>query len=220
MNRRVLRTRQRGLTLVELMIGLVLSLMVMAGLLAMFSSTKQTFSLQQTASRIQEEGNAVLALLEHQIRLAGHPEDTLVLESGVIGAKQSGGTYAAATSTTAFTVAPSDGSSLIFQFLAPYANFFNCAGDSPFSEGDVVALRIGLTGGWLVCEGETSSAQLIANVSNLQFSYREVDENTFSSSISDARNVIAVRVSFDVTAPDGPTRSFSTTISMRNQVHS
>lgn len=219
MNYPALQTTQRGFTLVELMIGLVLSLMVMVGVLGMFSATKQTFSLQQAVSRVQDEGNSALSLLEQQIRLAGYPEDSLVLQSGVVGTKPGGGIYQEAAATLDFTVTPSDGSSLVFQFLAPYDNFDNCAGDASFSEGDVVTLRIGLIDGWLVCQGASNSAEIIDNVSNLQFLYREVGKKTYQSSIGDARNVIAVRVSFDVSSANTPPRTFATTIPMRNQIH-
>lgn len=220
MSRKLTLVKQRGLTLVELMIGLVLSLMLMAGVLAIFSSTKQTYTLQESVSRVQEDGYAALELLRQQIVLAGYPEDTLLLKSGMIGTNPSGGTYPAAI-TPAFTVSASDGSSFIYQFLAPYDDFMNCAGDAPFSEGDVVVLRIGLASGWLVCEGSTTSTQVIDNVSNLQFAYRENGQNSYTTSIDDARNVIAVRVSFDVSTPTAPivSRTFTATFSMRNQVH-
>ncbi|WP_039959708.1 PilW family protein, partial [endosymbiont of Riftia pachyptila] len=44
----------QGLTLVELMIALVLSLLLMSGAISIFMSSKQTFKLEENVSRIQE----------------------------------------------------------------------------------------------------------------------------------------------------------------------
>ena len=84
---------EAGFTLVELMIAMVLSLMIMGGTLALFAGTKSTFLLQRAVSQVQSDGNAVLTLLEHQVRLAGYPQDSLLLESGVIGNNGKGGNY-------------------------------------------------------------------------------------------------------------------------------
>ena len=72
-------------------------------------------------------------------------------------------------------------------------------------------------------------AELVSNVSNLQIQYGEYSSAATSapvvykaySDVGNARNVVAVRLSFDVGSdhPDLQPRSFTTTIPMRNQVH-
>ena len=48
--------RQSGLSLVELMIAITLSLLLIAGVLQIFLSSKQTYSTNNALSRVQESG--------------------------------------------------------------------------------------------------------------------------------------------------------------------
>jgi len=63
--------RCAGLTLVELMIALVLSLLLMTGVLTIFASTKTTSQLQSGLATVQENGRHALHLLVRDIRGAG-----------------------------------------------------------------------------------------------------------------------------------------------------
>lgn len=63
--------RQRGLSLVELLVAMTVSLILMAGVIQIFSSSKQTYRSQEANSRIQESGRAALTLLQRDIRPAG-----------------------------------------------------------------------------------------------------------------------------------------------------
>ena len=224
------------MTFVELMIAMVLSLVTMGATLALFSSTKNTFALQQAVSQVQSDGNAALALLKQQIRLAGYPEDSLAVQSGVVGTDGSGGDYAIVDVTPGFSETASDDSSLIIQFEAPRDDFFNCAGEE-FDFGEMVAVRIALTPdangvNGLTCQGTGAPAELVSNVKTLQIQYGEYSSAAPSApvvykaysgdgGVDNARNVVAVRLSFDVGTdhPDLQPRSFTTTIPMRNQVH-
>lgn len=69
-NLRVL-SHQRGLTLVELMVSLVLSLVLMLGAMQLFSGSKQTYQLSDSLARVQENGRFALDLLSRDIRQAG-----------------------------------------------------------------------------------------------------------------------------------------------------
>ena len=48
--------RQHGLTLVELMVSLVLSLVLMLGAMQLFVGSKQTYRLSDSLARVQESG--------------------------------------------------------------------------------------------------------------------------------------------------------------------
>lgn len=61
---------QNGLTLVELMIAMVLSLVLVGGVTQTYVSTKQTYRLTEAQSRIQENGRFALYLLTRDIRMA------------------------------------------------------------------------------------------------------------------------------------------------------
>ena len=61
---------QSGLTIIELMIAMLLSLVLMASVVQIFLSSKQTFNLQSAQSRIQEDGRLAMYFLPRYIRMA------------------------------------------------------------------------------------------------------------------------------------------------------
>lgn len=66
---------QRGVTLIELMISLVLGLAVIGGLGQVFLSNKSSYSLQERLGQLQENGRYALYFLQRDIRNAGQPFD-------------------------------------------------------------------------------------------------------------------------------------------------
>lgn len=62
---------QRGLTLVELMVALVLSMLLTLAALQLFSTNQRSFLLQQTSSALEEDGQMVLRYIAADIRNAG-----------------------------------------------------------------------------------------------------------------------------------------------------
>src|SRR6478735_2825699 len=62
---------QRGLSLLELMVAMLLGLLVTAGIVALFSATNQTNKVQAAMSRIQENGRFAMARIEADLRMAG-----------------------------------------------------------------------------------------------------------------------------------------------------
>ena len=65
------RHKQAGLSLIELMISITLGLILMAGVVQMFVSSKTVFTTQQSMSRIQETGRLAIEFLSRDIRMAG-----------------------------------------------------------------------------------------------------------------------------------------------------
>lgn len=63
---------QAGLGLVELMIAMTLGLFLLAGIITVFITNKQTYINQQGIAHIQESGRFASARLAHDIRLAGY----------------------------------------------------------------------------------------------------------------------------------------------------
>lgn len=63
--------KQMGLSLIELMISITLGLVLMAGVVQMFVSSKSVFTTQQSMSRIQETGRLAIEFLSRDIRMAG-----------------------------------------------------------------------------------------------------------------------------------------------------
>ena len=64
--------RQRGVTLVELMIAMVLGLLVTGGVIQVFVANRTTYAFNEGLSRLQENGRFALDTLAYRIRLAGH----------------------------------------------------------------------------------------------------------------------------------------------------
>lgn len=63
--------KQRGLSLIELMIAITLGLILLTGVMQMFLSSRQVFSSQQAISRIQETGRLAMEFMSRDIRMAG-----------------------------------------------------------------------------------------------------------------------------------------------------
>lgn len=63
---------QRGFTLVELMVALVLGLILTGGVINIYISSKQTYRMQDNQSRLQENGRFALQYLAKDIRMAGY----------------------------------------------------------------------------------------------------------------------------------------------------
>lgn len=68
----VVRARQRGLTLVEIMVAMVLGLILTAGVVQVFLGSKNTYRVNEALSRLQEEGRMALELLSRDVRMAGY----------------------------------------------------------------------------------------------------------------------------------------------------
>ncbi len=62
--------KQRGFTLVELMIALLLGLLLMGGVAQVFSSSSKTYRVHEGLSRIQENGRFAMEFLKRDIRMA------------------------------------------------------------------------------------------------------------------------------------------------------
>ncbi|WP_082473502.1 MULTISPECIES: PilW family protein [Xanthomonas] len=66
------RTRAAGLSLIEMMIALVIGLVLMLGVIQVFSASRTAFQLSEGASRAQENARFALDFLARDIRMAGH----------------------------------------------------------------------------------------------------------------------------------------------------
>ncbi len=64
--------RQRGLTLIEIMVALLIGSFLLAGVIQIFIVNKQTYRSQENLSRLQEDGRFALDLLNRYLRLTGY----------------------------------------------------------------------------------------------------------------------------------------------------
>ncbi|WP_295467938.1 PilW family protein [uncultured Pseudomonas sp.] len=75
--RRVSAKAQRGLSIIELMIALLLGLLLMGGVLQLFLSSKRTYLTNAALSQVQESGRFALEFLAYDLRNAGYRGECL-----------------------------------------------------------------------------------------------------------------------------------------------
>lgn len=63
---------ERGATLIELMIGMVISLLLVGGMITLFVNNKQTYRYNEELARIQEKGRFAVDFLQRNFRMVGH----------------------------------------------------------------------------------------------------------------------------------------------------
>jgi len=66
------RNREAGLTLIEIMIAITISLVLLSGVMQIFLSSKQTYRIQNATSRLQENSRFAMRFLTRDIRMAGY----------------------------------------------------------------------------------------------------------------------------------------------------
>lgn len=64
--------QQLGFTLTEIMVALTISLILMAGVLTIMSTSKRTYSLQSEMAQLQENARFILDDITYSVRLAGY----------------------------------------------------------------------------------------------------------------------------------------------------
>lgn len=76
--------RQRGLTLIELMISLVLGLVLIGGVLSMVIGNRETYRVSENLNRIQENARTGFDFMARDLREAGHNPCGALLVANVI----------------------------------------------------------------------------------------------------------------------------------------
>ena len=64
--------RQLGLTVVELLVALVLSLLLLTGIIQVFLASKQTYATNEAMSVLQENGRFALEFIARSVHMAGY----------------------------------------------------------------------------------------------------------------------------------------------------
>ncbi|WP_455220178.1 PilW family protein [Kaarinaea lacus] len=64
--------KQNGLTLVEIMVAITISLILLAGVVKIFQSAKQSYNIQQALSRIQENARLMTDVMIRDITTSGY----------------------------------------------------------------------------------------------------------------------------------------------------
>ncbi|MES1999425.1 MAG: PilW family protein [Pseudomonadota bacterium] len=155
--------RQRGVTLVELMVAMTIGLIVVAAVGTIFLGSRNTYRVQDDNSRLQESGRYAVDILGRNIREAGYsavslttPAATDLVFSGtpVTGADGAAG---AVDGVTVSYRAPQN---------APTGGTRDC-GNTVIAPGGVVTNAFTVVGNNLQCNGVVA----VDGVENLQILY-------------------------------------------------
>ena len=198
--------RQRGFTLVEMMVAIVIGLLLIAGTLSVFLSTKQGYRLTNGLSLMQATGRATLDLLTRDIMMAGFPQSSDI-ETFVTG--------------TAFTLDGGGNNSDMFTVrFQSDTDCLNSAGGTPtYADGQRYAKnRYFIQNGNLMCEALAEDNSVIASdvmvrgIENLQILFGEDNDATdgltnatryvTAGNVTDWNNVVSAKIGFLVNSQD------------------
>ncbi len=173
--------RQKGLTLVELMIAITLGLIVLLAIGSIYLNSRQTYRVQEDNARLQEAGKYALEVLGRSIRQAGSNAEmklnqiSVTPQCNVAGTCVAiSGTNGAGTAADAMTVAyyagreEASGAAWIAR---------NCTGGTASSaSNDVITNAFAVVGTNLQCTGSVNGVAavpqpLIENVVDFQIIY-------------------------------------------------
>lgn len=175
---------QRGLSLVELMISIALGLLLMVGLGTVFFSMKQTSSLRQGLSALQNNERMAMMFLKTSIQTAGYYPNPLA-PSPVTQAISGTGTGAAGADTLSVSFVASTGAT----------SSQGCS--AALTSGDQYTDVFSISGGNLVCtETDTTAGTapvaytLVSGLSGMNIHYG-VDP-TCSGSVTEYVNAAGV----------------------------
>ena len=62
---------QLGLSMIELMVAITIGLILSAGIIQIFSNSKNTYRVEESLSRVQESGRLALDFIANDVRMAG-----------------------------------------------------------------------------------------------------------------------------------------------------
>lgn len=86
-----MKAQQKGFTLVELMVALLLGLILSGAALQLFLTNQRTFALQQALSGLEEDGHMILRYISADIRNAGRGNDVIGTVDGIVHSQSSNG---------------------------------------------------------------------------------------------------------------------------------
>ncbi len=238
-----MKSKCRGLSLVELLIAVAIGLFLTAVIANIYLGTKQTYRTQEDLSRLQEEGRYALELLQRSLRLAGYRSNVNVsFTDNTLGfpatAPALGGTEGGANPDTLSVRYFGSGAA-----GAPDNTIRSCTGaavDGVTRQTDTFSL----VGGALDCNG----THLIDHINDLQVQYgidsggdHVPDQYVDATLVADWNQVVSVKLCIEMqSANDNVTtqaqtytdcsgamqtagdrryrRTFATTVALRNRL--
>ncbi|NJD05254.1 MAG: hypothetical protein FIA97_02010 [Methylococcaceae bacterium] len=160
---------QRGISMVEIMIALVLSLVLSAGVIQVYLSSKQSYRTQEGYSRLQENARYAMETMTRFIRLAGYkpygasamPDDTTVFPATV--------SFAVAGQVVYGTDGGTAGSDSVSVRFRADSQMGDCSEGGTGDLTRTVSFSVGT--GSLQCTGEGGMQAILDGVDSLQILY-------------------------------------------------
>lgn len=160
-----MKTQQRGFTLVELMVAMVIGLILTLAALQLFLTNQRTFALQQALAELHEDGQMITRYMTADIRQAGRGDDTAGAIPPVVLNNSSNGT--------------NDTLSIHYWGRA------TCTGE-PFAEDTEIQNTYSVSGDVLQCRSELAgdTVDLISGVESFQVLYGIDDDDNGSLGVT------------------------------------
>lgn len=217
-NRHIRRPAAKGFTLVELMVGLVISLLLILVATSLYLSQRRTNSTQGDLGEIQENGRAIAQLLQRQLRQAGYSDFTfgLTFANPTIEATNDGGVNQSDTLTLRYygsalpganpAAAPGDA-----DYPVADGSVVDCAGNEVNANTlvtEVYAIVNDVNGvPWLQCTVNGAATPLFRGVESFQVLLGEDSDGDYTVNryiapgVAAVSNVVAMRVSMVLRGP-------------------
>ncbi|ODU13882.1 MAG: hypothetical protein ABS91_00655 [Thiobacillus sp. SCN 64-35] len=154
--------RQRGLSLVELMIAMTLGLIILFAVAAVYTGSRQSFRMQEENARLQETGRFALEMIGRSVRQAGFwnmPINPVATATGFGGVPVNGTNGVTDTITVQYDGLTGDR---------------DCEGTLLAANGVVTEVYSISANNELVCEGidaNNAASPLVGNIEDLQILY-------------------------------------------------
>ena len=209
------RHHQQGLSLIELMIAIMLSIFITAALITLFVNSKQNYRMNENMSRLQENARFAMSFIARDLRMADYRTCVTSNRRGnaISGSNNSG-------------LNNSDTVQIIWQT--------NECGTPPAISITEYSIANGSSGAPALYRSvDGVNTELVEGIENLQVLYGEDTDNddvpnyyVDAGSITDMAQTISVRLTLvartletNLTADGGRiTRNFTSTVTLRNRL--
>lgn len=181
-------TGQRGFSIVELSIAVLIALFLLGGLVTLVMGTRRTNATQSALSQLQDNQRIAMTLISNMVQQAGYFPNPVTQQLSTFGSETMAGVAMGVGQVMGATTTAPGGDTFVVRFYAPpndtTNSIINCAGQSNSGSGSTTvwysnAFLVGTVGStsWLQCQVRTSGAgavltiNLIPNVTNLTVLY-------------------------------------------------
>ena len=203
---------QRGYTLIEIKIAVVVALFLLEGLLTIVQSNRRVFGTQNQLAQLEDSQRLVMTMIANVIETAGYFADPTVNTSAALTAAAP---FAATQAITGTYSAAAPGDTIRVRYMTASGDgILNCSGSSNTSGANQIYVNFfRIIGGRLICTMNGTQYPLVSGVQNLTVLYGvktdfTVDDNTVDTYLNASQmtaanwnNVITVTVTLTFTNP-------------------